>query len=74
MNNIQSVGNFALKNQPIPETETKQNVRRVNFKAENDRFVRQGQPRTPACGKSVIPRYLIIFGSHFTVLELIPAP
>ena len=45
MNNIQSVGNFALKNQPIPETETKQNVRRVNFKAENDRFVRQGQPR-----------------------------
>lgn len=46
MNNIQSVGTIALKNQPVPEVETKQtNVRKINFKAENDRFVRQGQPR-----------------------------
>ena len=46
MNNIQSVGNFSIKNQPIPEVETKQNnIRKINFKAENDRFVRQGQPR-----------------------------
>ncbi len=46
MNNIQSVGNFALKNQPIPEVETKQNnVRTLSFKAENDKFVRQGQPK-----------------------------
>lgn len=46
MNNIQSVGTIALKNQPIPEVETTQNnVRKINFKAENDRFVRQGQPK-----------------------------
>lgn len=46
MNNIQNVGNVVVKNQPVPEVETQQsNVRRINFKAENDRFVRQGQPR-----------------------------
>ena len=46
MNNIQSVGNYVLKNQPVPDVEPKQaNVRVVNFKAENDRFVRQGQPK-----------------------------
>ena len=45
MNNIQSVGIMTLRNQPVPEVETKQNVRKINFKAENDRFVRQGQPR-----------------------------
>ena len=47
MNNIQSVGNFAIKNQPIPEVETKQNVYKVNFKADDDQFVRQGRPRGP---------------------------
>ena len=46
MNNIQSVGTIVLKNQPVPEVETTQNnVRKINFKAENDRFVRQGQPK-----------------------------
>lgn len=45
MNNIQSVGNVVIKNQPVPEVETKQNIRKINFKAENDRFVRQTQPR-----------------------------
>ena len=47
MNNIQSVGTLALKNQPIPEVETKQNIRKINFKADNDQFVRQGRPRGP---------------------------
>ena len=41
MNNIQTVGNFALKNQQNPEVETQQNnVRKINFKADY-----QGQPR-----------------------------
>ena len=41
MNNIQTVGNFALKNQQNPEIETQQNnVRKINFKADY-----QGQPR-----------------------------
>ena len=47
MSNIQSVGNFAIKNQPVPEVETKQNVYKVNFKAGDDKFVRQGRPKGP---------------------------
>lgn len=47
MNNIHSVGNFAIKNQLVPEVETKQNVYKVNFKADDDKFVRQGRANGP---------------------------
>ena len=44
MNNIQSVGNVALKNKQVPEVETKSNnLYRVNFKADGDGY-RYTQP------------------------------
>ena len=44
MNNIQGVGNVALKNKQVPEVETKSNnLYRVNFKADGDGY-RYTQP------------------------------
>ncbi len=44
MNSVNSVGNVVLKKQPAQEVETKQNLYRVNFKADGDSFVRRSNP------------------------------
>ncbi len=41
MNSMNSVGQYNLKNTPVVVENVPNNVRKINFKAENDQFVRQ---------------------------------
>lgn len=51
MNNVQSARSYGLRNTPVVVENVPNNVRRINFKSENDQFVRQdrnGKQTRPA--------------------------